>query len=99
MNVAGFQDSSSPATLGGSTVQESVADGAETKRLNSLVRRGTLVLPSSRRPNLVDLSNALARWGGAHRGGISAGVQRIGRLLHDPEHLVFVLIDGLGSVS
>ncbi|MBI4202720.1 MAG: alkaline phosphatase family protein [Chloroflexi bacterium] len=57
---------------------------------------GTLVRPSPLALNLVDLSRAVARWGGAHSLPPAPGEEALRPLIGDTQHLVLVLADGLG---
>jgi hypothetical protein len=57
---------------------------------------GTLLRPSADVPNSVDLAHALAAACGAPEGALMPGAARIRHLLGEPQHVVFVLVDGLG---
>ena len=69
---------------------------SDVDRLLQAFDSGELVRPSPAEPNLVDLSRAIAVASGA--GGVepSPGMSAIASLIGEPEHLVFVLADGLG---
>ncbi|HEY8665727.1 MAG TPA: alkaline phosphatase family protein [Tepidisphaeraceae bacterium] len=64
--------------------------------LEELFEAGLLVRPSDERPNIVHLARALARLAGVDEVPNSPGVQKLMDLIGPAEHLVFVLLDGLG---
>lgn len=65
-------------------------------RLLAAFDDGTLLRPSADVPNSVDLAHALAAACGAEADALTPGAARIGELLGEPQHVVFVLVDGLG---
>ena len=69
----------------------------DVERLLGWFAAGDLVRPDPALPGTVDLARALARIGGAS--GVPAGgpsEARVRTALGEPDHLLFVLIDGLG---
>ena len=68
----------------------------DVERLLAAFASGELDRPAAERPNLVDLSRAMATVGGADGPDATAGSEEIAGLIGNPEHLVFVLADGLG---
>jgi hypothetical protein len=64
--------------------------------LEQLFDAGVLLRPSDRRPNLVHLIRALATLAGVGDLGASPPVADIVSTIGPAEHLVFVLLDGLG---
>lgn len=68
----------------------------DVTRLRAAFDDGTLLRPSVDVPNSVDLARALAVACGTADIEVTPGVGRIGALLGEPEHVVFVLVDGLG---
>lgn len=89
------RDQPAATTAGGPEPQ---AASPALRRAQRLVRRGDWLLPSSRTLNLVDLARALAFYRGS-RAPLRAGARRLRDAIGTPEHLVFVLADGLGCVS
>jgi Type I phosphodiesterase / nucleotide pyrophosphatase len=57
---------------------------------------GELARPSSAVPNIIDLSRALVWLAGAEDVEASAGSTALASMIGPSEHLVFVLVDGLG---
>ena len=57
---------------------------------------GELLRPDAAEPNLVDLARAIASVAGVDGIEQTPGVQAVGAHIGDPEHLVFVVADGLG---
>lgn len=57
---------------------------------------GELLRPDPEEPNLVDLARAIASIAGVEGIERTAGVEAIGSRIGQPEHLVFVVADGLG---
>ena len=64
-------------------------------RIEDLFDSGTLIRPSDKRPNLVHLVRALASIGGVDVEPTTP-VRQIIELIGEADHLVFVLLDGLG---
>ena len=64
--------------------------------LEELFERGVLVRPSDAKANLVHLVRALARVAGVEEVPRAGAVDELMRLIEGPEHVVFVLLDGLG---
>lgn len=57
---------------------------------------GTLLRPDESQPHIIDLAHALADHAGAAGIQLSQNAQRIAHAIGPAEHVVFVLIDGLG---
>lgn len=57
---------------------------------------GSLLRPSCDRPNLVDLSRAMAALSGVHGLDLSPSAQAIAASVGDAEHIVLVMADGVG---
>ena len=68
----------------------------DVARLLAAFDDGTLLRPSADVPNSVDLAHALATACGVTDIDVTPGAARIGELLGAPEHVIFVLVDGLG---
>lgn len=66
------------------------------RELEELFERGVLVRPSDSKPNLVHLVRAMARVAGVEDVPRSGPVDELVQMVDGPEHLVFVLLDGLG---
>ncbi len=66
------------------------------QRLLAAFESGALLPPTADGPNLVDLSRALAGIAGAHGVESTQVSTALARLIGQPEHMVFVLVDGLG---
>ena len=64
--------------------------------LQTAFERGTLVRPSHDEPNIVHLVRAIAASMGAGEIEMSGPVRTLARCIGEPDHLVFVLLDGLG---
>ena len=71
---------------------------SDLKELLSAFDAGRLLRPSYEALNIVDLSRAVAGLCGATETEPTAGSAEIARLIGPSEHLVFVLVDGLGMV-
>ena len=69
---------------------------AGVRRLRAWVDRGALLLPDADEPNLVDLARALAADPDAPTRHLTPGAARIARAIRAPDHVVLVLVDGLG---
>ncbi len=69
---------------------------SDVAKLLEKFEQGALLRPDPARPNLVDLARALARVAGVEEVDRTAGVARLLNLIGAPDHLVFVLADGLG---
>jgi hypothetical protein len=73
-------------------------DAADVARLCAWFDAGALVRPDAARPNLVDLVRALARCADAEPPlACGANAARLAELIGRHEHLVFVLVDGMGA--
>ena len=59
-------------------------------------RSGALLRPKEEVPNIVDLSNAIARFGGLNSSLTTRNSEDLSDLIGRPDHLVFVAADGLG---
>jgi hypothetical protein len=70
--------------------------GFMTARLEQLFADRTLVRPSDDRINLVHVVRAIATITGASDFRHSSCVRQVLKLVGEPEHLIFVLLDGLG---
>ncbi len=69
---------------------------SDLSRLLELFDSGALTRPQAGQPNTVDLARALAVIAGAPRFEAEAGAERMASVIGEPDHLVFVLADGLG---
>ena len=69
---------------------------SDVGRLLAKFESGALLRPSAAAANVVDLSRALWSAAGAQTTALSPAAEAIARRIGDPEHLVFVLVDGLG---
>ena len=69
---------------------------SDRERLLAAFDSGELVRPSPDRLNVVDLANALASIGGAPNVPCSPGVSAIVDLIGPADHVVVVMVDGLG---
>ena len=69
---------------------------SDVERLLAAFETGELVRPSPDRLNVVDLANALASIGGAPNVPCSPGVSAIVDLIGPADHVVVVMVDGLG---
>ena len=69
---------------------------SDVDRLLAAFSSGSLLRPSPDVPNIVDLARALARMAGADGIGPDPGSEALAYLIGPSEHLVFVLVDGLG---
>ena len=65
--------------------------------IEDLFDRGVLIRPSHQKPNLVHLVRALAHVGGVNGFDENETTRQLIDLIGQPEHLVFVLLDGLGA--
>ena len=65
-------------------------------RLEDLFANQTLIRPSDKRPNLVHLVRALAFACGVCEVEVSSPTRQLIELIGESDHLVFVLLDGLG---
>ncbi len=70
---------------------------SDVARLRAGCASGDLLAPDADVPNLVDLANALALLCGVRDIDATPGAQRIAREIGEADHIVFALIDGLGS--
>jgi len=66
-------------------------------RLLAAFNADDLCRPDASQPNFIDLVRAVAAIGGVQDLPYSPNVDAIGDRIGQPEHLVFVLVDGLGS--
>jgi len=64
--------------------------------VEELFSSGTLVRPSDQQPNLVHLVRAIAAAAGVPDIALSAPVQALAEIIGKPNHLIFILLDGLG---
>ena len=69
---------------------------SDRERLLAAFESGELVRPSPDRLNVVDLANALASIGGASNVPHSPGVAAVVDLIGPVDHVVVVMVDGLG---
>lgn len=60
---------------------------------------GDLVRPDASQPNFIDLVRAAATLAGVPNLPMTANAREIGARIGEPEHVVFVLVDGLGAES
>ncbi len=70
---------------------------ADLQRLLAGFETGELCRPDASQPNFVDIVQAIASITGALDSEPSPNVQQIRDQIGQPEHLVFVLVDGLGT--
>ncbi|HUU43663.1 MAG TPA: alkaline phosphatase family protein, partial [Planctomycetota bacterium] len=70
---------------------------SDLDRVKEWLGSGVLVAPSSDVTNFVDLTRALLRLGGAEDLPTGEGDARLVDRIGPAEHLVFVLVDGLGA--
>ena len=68
----------------------------DVERVLAWFESGALVRPDSAQPSTVDLSCAIASLCGVEGVALSATAQRIGAAIGPAEHLIFVMVDGLG---
>ncbi|MCH8064115.1 MAG: alkaline phosphatase family protein [Chloroflexi bacterium] len=66
------------------------------ERLMHALDMGTLKVPGEAMPSIVDLANALASLIGAAPARLSSEAERIRSLIGSPDHIVLVVVDGLG---
>ena len=69
---------------------------SDRERLLAAFDSGKLVRPSPGRLNIVDLANAIASIGGAQDVPYSPGAEPVADLIGPADHIVFVIVDGLG---
>ena len=69
---------------------------SDRERLVAAFDSGKLVRPSPDRLNIVDLANAVASIGGAQDVPYSPGAATVADLVGPADHIVFVIVDGLG---
>ena len=69
---------------------------SDRERLLAAFDSGKLVRPSPDRLNIVDLANAIASIGGAQDVSHSPGAATVTDLIGPADHIVFVIVDGLG---
>src|SRR6266571_5190298 len=69
---------------------------SDIEKLLEKFERGELLRPDPGVLNVVDLARALAWIGGVRNRQLDPGMARIVDLIGEPEHLVFILADGLG---
>lgn len=69
---------------------------SDVKRLTDLFESGKLLHPISDVPNIIDFSNALSYIVGIQDGSLTPNASAIKEAIGEPDHLVFVLVDGLG---
>ncbi len=67
-----------------------------TVELLKAFESGQLVRPSAHALNIVDFANALASLAGVSDVSLTPGARKIAEIIGPAEHLIFVLIDGLG---
>jgi hypothetical protein len=70
---------------------------ADLDRLLAAFEAGQLHRPDAARPNFVDLIHAVLTIAGAPDLPLSDNAHRIGNRLGQPDHLVLVVVDGLGT--
>ena len=70
---------------------------SDRERLLAAFDSGKLVRPSPDRLNIVDLANAIASIGGAKDVPHSPGAATVADLVGPADHVVFVIVDGLGQ--
>ena len=70
---------------------------SDRERLLAAFDSGKLVRPSPGRLNIVDLANAIATIGGAQDVPYSPGAATVADLVGPADHVVFVIVDGLGQ--
>ena len=70
---------------------------ADLTQLLAGFESGELCRPDASQPNFVDVVRAIGLITGALDGPNSANSRQIGDQIGEPEHLVFVLVDGLGT--
>lgn len=70
---------------------------SDLDRLLAAFEAGTLVRPNATDPNFIDLVRAVASLAGAEDLDRSAHSRAMSATIGQPEHLVFVLADGLGT--
>ena len=69
---------------------------SDVERLVAAFEDGSLRHPSAAVPNLVDLARACAMLGGAPGIELSHNARQIAEAIGPSDHLVLVLVDGLG---
>lgn len=70
---------------------------SDVARVEGWFADGTLVRPDYERPNIVDLTRAVATICGVPGLELSKNARAMSERIGDAEHLVFVLVDGLGT--
>ncbi|MCS6800498.1 MAG: alkaline phosphatase family protein [Chloroflexota bacterium] len=73
-----------------------LTDQTDVHRLLRRFEEGSLLRPSAASPNIVDLSRALAHVAGADTVDLTPTARKLAALIGDPDHLIFILADGLG---
>lgn len=69
---------------------------SDVERLLSAFRTGALLRPAADSLNCIDLARAVARLSGVQDLSAGPGADEISSLIGDPDHLVLVVVDGLG---
>jgi len=70
---------------------------SDVGQLLTCFENGKLIRPDSSRANLIDLVQAVTTIAGVNNLPLNSNAREIGASIGDPEHLIFVLVDGLGS--
>ena len=70
---------------------------SDLDRLIAAFDAGDLCRPDATQPNFVDLVRAVATIAGVPDLSLSSNAREIAERIGEPEHLVFVLVDGLGT--
>ena len=68
----------------------------DVERLVGAFESGALLRPDAAQPNLVDLARVVATIAGVEGLELSPGARELAADIGEPEHLVFVMADGLG---
>lgn len=69
----------------------------DAERLLEAFETGSLVRPSHRSPNIVDLSRGLALLAGTPDAQSTPGSTAVADLIGQSDHLIFIMADGLGA--
>ena len=68
----------------------------DVERIIEASNQGDLILPSTKTPSIVDLSNAVGSIAGIKGLTGSSNVQKLIDMIGSNDHLVLVIVDGLG---
>ncbi len=71
----------------------------DVERLLAAFEAGTLLRPTPSEPSLVDLARVLAAVAGADGLHFEAGAAEVASIVGEPDHLVFIMADGLGCTT